>query len=239
MKEHPILFKPEMIMAILDGKKSQTRRVIKPQPDEDGLSRDAGYPFIWYNTNDIPHKCPYGTPGHELWVKETINCVALNYKGGAYTQYAADGAPTPIDTWPWKRHVLSSIHMPRGAARLQLLVKKIRVEKLQDITEEDALAEGIDTESEVYHLSVNILDNLGVVPGASHDITKSSPEIHTFRLLWDSINAKPKPVKVKGTIHHYESFPWEDVQETREYRGKPWHVYGNPWLWVVNFEVIK
>ena len=57
-----------------------------------------------------------------------------------------------------------------------------------------------------------------------------------FASLWDSINAKPKPCYREKEITHYESYPWEDIQETTEYRVKPWHVMGNPWNWRVEFE---
>lgn len=57
-----------------------------------------------------------------------------------------------------------------------------------------------------------------------------------WRYLWDFINAKPKPCYSKKEITHYESYPWEDIQETKEYRGKSWRVYGNPWNWAVEFE---
>lgn len=54
--------------------------------------------------------------------------------------------------------------------------------------------------------------------------------------LWNSIHGHPKPIKRDGEIIAYESYPWEDIQETREHKGKPWRVYGNPWVWVVKFQ---
>lgn len=129
MKERPILFSAPMVRAILAGTKTQTRRVVKPQP--------AG-PWA------APGKtaCPYGLPGDRLWVKETIRKTG-EYPGGYSTsEYVADGTPTVADAWPWQRRTLVSIHCPRGLSRITLEVTGVRVERLQDISHADADAEG-------------------------------------------------------------------------------------------------
>lgn len=102
-----------------------------------------------------------------------------------------------------------SIHMPREAARIFLRVENISTCRVQDTTDEDARKEGCANRED-------------------------------FRIVWNTCCAEPRPVKGKcGVITHYESYPWEDIQETRTYRGKPWYVIGNPWVWVIEFERIS
>jgi len=185
MNEKPIIFSGDMVKAILDGRKTQTRRVIKPQPDEDGLSCDAGYPFIWYDTDNKPQKCPYGTGGTKLWVRETL----ANIGGWAY--YAAPSATLLAHEhdevisvftkthvkWRWKFNKLSQRYMPYEAARTFCRITNIRVERVREISKEDAVAEGIpwrwtnDTEGE-------------------GEETLSDVVIDDFGTLWDSINGK-------------------------------------------------
>jgi hypothetical protein len=142
MTDRPILFSAEMVRAILDGRKTQTRRAIKPVPtfngvgaifDEGDRQEDFVEPY-WV----FPETCKYGKPGDLLWVRE------------AWTQYPIELNPEPCDAWykatsngpppPFKWR--PSIHMPRWASRITLEVKGVRVERLQDITEDDAKAEG-------------------------------------------------------------------------------------------------
>jgi hypothetical protein len=149
-------------------------------------------------------------PGHKIWGKENFALSVFDpeaierdiknpsdwssvsyqagYEGGEWTYESVDEkgnlTSKPMKRPPWK----PSLHMPKWASRIDLDVLNVKIERLQDITPEDALAEGIDTESEIYHTSVNILDNMGVVPGATHDIPQNSPEVATFKALWDSIN---------------------------------------------------
>ena len=162
MKERPILFSSPMVRAILDGRKTQTRRVVKPQPE----SGHDGEPY-WHvggyrawqfrgiadplrmGTNN-PLVCPYGQPGDRLWVRETMD---VSYQGSAY--YAADGAQIGDrdelgDLCERYGHPyffnelkgIPSIHMPRWASRITLEVTGVRVERLQDISEKDSKAEG-------------------------------------------------------------------------------------------------
>ena len=161
MSERPILFSGEMVRAILDGRKTQTRRVMKVQPwpestvdvgpyhphivDQHGESHPGPATFgaVWDHQNVVnggnAHlRCPYGAPGDLLWVRET------------WAQYPIELNPQPCDAWykatsngpptPFKWR--PSIHMPRWASRITLEVKSVRVERLQDISEDDARAEG-------------------------------------------------------------------------------------------------
>lgn len=165
IKERPILFSGPMVRAILEGRKTQTRRVVKPQPD---YVNSLGVPFFPNGKGPVDYRlCPYGKPGDQLWVREKFEVVretcgyevaeydyfqweeeiygppqeALKDKcprGGerALILYAAD-EEEPV--WRWK----PSIYMPRWASRLTLEVTGVRVERLQEISNEDALAEGV------------------------------------------------------------------------------------------------
>lgn len=138
----PIIFSTPMVQAILDGRKTQTRRVIKPDIlnwfdiDVDGTA----FAYIDQATGDSykPEDiCPYKT-GITLWVRETWS----KDENGEYV-YRANYGTTEDDSFPpsmfrWR----PSIHMPREAARIFLLVTNVRVERLQDITEDEAVKEG-------------------------------------------------------------------------------------------------
>lgn len=122
MKERPILFNGEMVRAILDGRKTQTRRAVKPQPHD----MSAGD----YYFGDWVSNAAYGQPGDRLWVRET-------YRESPHSGliYQADHR---YEGYPWT----PSIHMSRWASRITLQITGVRVERLQEISEEDAKAEG-------------------------------------------------------------------------------------------------
>lgn len=179
MKERPILFSGEMVRAILDGRKTQTRRVVTvPRGggkrcvpwapyyiEEDGrllYQNEAG------EYHPMEGRCPYGAEGTKLWVRETFcRCeTATCFKAG-------DGDHENCgDFKRWK----PSIHMPRALSRLLLEVKAVRVERLQEITWEDAVAEGI--ECPWPH------GQWAGMPG------RKPIALRKFSKLWDSINAK-------------------------------------------------
>jgi len=145
IKERPILFSGPMVRAILEGRKTQTRRMVKPQPVW------VGEPSVPFRTADADPKgiirCPYGGIDDQLWVRETW---AHEFQsGGTYFYRATDGDGdgefvdkdgNPERGTKWK----PSIHMPRRASRITLEITGIRVERLQEITEEDARCEGVE-----------------------------------------------------------------------------------------------
>lgn len=144
--EKPIIFKTEMVRAILDGRKTQTRRIIKI--DSPTLEFDAvnpPWPTCEFSDgsgfNKVP--CKYGQPGDRLWVRESFQYD--KYPTGPLMSdertvcvYRAD-VPYEMNCDKWK----PSIHMPRWASRITLEITNVRVERLQDISEEDAQAEVI------------------------------------------------------------------------------------------------
>ena len=142
MSERPILFSAPMVRALLAGTKQQTRRVVK--------LRNGQYlpPSERADTNgwrQMLRLCPYGQPGDRLWVRETWGIDQADNGGDRHWHrfvYRADPGAQPLDNGtpvPWK----PSIHMPRSASRITLEITEVRVQRLQEISEEDARAEGV------------------------------------------------------------------------------------------------
>lgn len=157
MKERGIIFNGEMVRAILDGRKTQTRRIIKDcTVGRDPISKfiQIGKKFIGCYPEDVPELirecCPYGVPGDRIWVRETwaeagasapdLKLYRANYPEHVPTHY--ENVP-PDDEIRWT----PSIHMPRWASRITLEITGVCVELLNDISEEDARAEGISGSS--------------------------------------------------------------------------------------------
>lgn len=144
MKEHPILFSAAMVRAILDGTKTQTRRLVKLPTGFERIDRVYPIGDGWRIDESNPHgiarqvTCPYGVPGDRLWVKEAITRDIY----ADTSHFRADSAPTKADAWPWKRRMLPGMFMPKGLRRITLELIDVRVERLQDISEKDARAEG-------------------------------------------------------------------------------------------------
>ena len=190
MKERPILFSAPMVKAILDGRKTVTRRVVKPQPPANAHQVETWHHpdtkprfFTWTTAGEIsdqwePLPCPYGQPGEKLWVRETwmdLLGTGIERKTGDHGRYAyaADTPPGSYGDDQRKAYGLKwrpSIHMPRAASRITLEVTDVRVERLQDISETDALEEGI---------TYNDLPNNGLDPRRART---------WYHRLWESIN---------------------------------------------------
>ncbi|MCX4186737.1 hypothetical protein [Methylophaga sp. OBS4] len=160
MKERPIIFNADMVRAILDGRKTQTRRPMKLQP---GKVTDSGRPLFYehgVHGRRVSPKFPFGQPGDRLWVRETCKAEELE-SGLDGVRYAADLAFVPIkdskqaaedwlilSTYRKKKNqhgqsnTVPSIHMPRWASRILLEITDVRVQRLQDVSKDDAKAEG-------------------------------------------------------------------------------------------------
>jgi hypothetical protein len=176
MRERPILMSGPMVRAILAGAKSQTRRVVKPQP-----KIVHGYIGEWLVTEQLFRdgraglRCPFGQPGNSrLWVRETW----LKTTGGTIW-YRADGHDIA------KGHWRPSIFMPRWACRLVLELTAVRVERVQDISEADAKAEGVPL-SNGSATGQRYYEAWGPDRKCVSHVTARLP----FTALWDSINAK-------------------------------------------------
>lgn len=151
MKERPLLFKAEMVRAILEERKTQTRRIVKPQPKHRAILSKG----VWYDADcinpGIPIKCPYGQPGDRLWVKETWRTYGSlddtkpsNIVSGATIEYAARGNSLGIDgpVCGMSKRWRSPLFMLRWMSRITLEITTIRVERLNDISMAGVLAEG-------------------------------------------------------------------------------------------------
>lgn len=143
MKERPILFSAPMVRAILEGRKTQTRRILKPQPTWHNtnlptmIGNTAVFGVISDNYPQCDWKCPYGQPGDRLWVKETHLCTAADEVHFRADGNFPEGAAKMLGGWR------PSIFMFRRFSRILLEITAVRVERLQDISDEDALAEGV------------------------------------------------------------------------------------------------
>ncbi|MEN7531925.1 hypothetical protein, partial [Cupriavidus sp. DL-D2] len=238
MKERPILFSGAMVRAILDGRKTQTRRICKPaekaalsfvtaiQDPSDYGQRPLEIPGSgWFGDEDgdVQFYCPYGRPGDRLWVRETYyafgrwvtrysakkrrdewHFIDMTLECDRAYQYAADEPDVPLAKdrgsvlpgW-WLR---PAIFMPRAAARVVPDVMGSRVERLNDCSEEDAIAEGIAPHySGWWPYRTAFYESDGVTPANFHRDPRES-----YRSLWDSING---------------AGAWA----------------ANPWVWVVEF----
>lgn len=222
-KERPILFSGAMVRAILNGSKTQTRRVVKPQPANDPAIhhpiepyRTSGGDWNWVlaatgmGTGD-PFPCPYGKPGDLLWVREEHYrfghwepVPGVSTKGGRQKwRFVADADETLFDapdeyrkgrhhkdpsTPAWHKRLAR--FMPRSVSRITLEITDVRVERLNDINEQDAEAEGIDFMREI--------------PDADETLRASK----LFEVLWESINGIGS-----------------------------WSL--NPWVWVIEFRRVE
>ena len=148
MKELGMIFNGEMVRAILDGRKTQTRRIMKNQPagdypDTPALIRSVDGGFQWYGHygESSIFNCPFGAVGDRIWVRETW----ARYNIDQDSHDMAYRATPPAD-WPEEGRWRPSIHMPRWASRLTLEITGVRIERLNDISEDDARDEGAPTE---------------------------------------------------------------------------------------------
>ena len=171
MKERPILFSAQMVEAILDDRKTQTRRVVKPQPVF------VAAPNVPFKTEDAdPNgiiRCPHGKPGDRLWVRETFAPMI----GGGYVyaaDYTAERLKAPGGSGFWK----PSIHMPRSASRITLEITGVRIERLNDISEDDAIAEGVDVKMDAVMTAAQCRGKAG-----------TAAQLEYWH-LWESIHGK-------------------------------------------------
>lgn len=212
MKERPILFSAPMVRALLDGSKTQTRRVCKPA-NEHCLSyvvgpfeerADLGTSQFGDEEGDLMFSCPYGKPGDHLWVRETHRPIFGQTCGLIGVDFRADlrekwerlgdqiGTPTK-----W----VPSIHMRREYSRILLEITSIRVERLNACSESDAAAEGVKR-------AQRAISSAEAVP-----------------CFWDYLRDRPE---YRNARDSYASL-WESINGAGSWDA-------NPWVWVVEFK---
>lgn len=180
MKQRPIFFSTPMVQAIRKGTKTQTRRIVNPQPIKglhtflspstvlDGSDRTTWIYSDKESSNCIEVKCKYGQPGDVLWVKETYSNLKVEF---GYYMYKADSEEIGMSEEDMKNHCYQkkwkpSIFMPKSAARIWLKITNVRLEQLQDISRGAAMAEGCPFPN----------------------MQKGSNPVEWFENLWQSIN---------------------------------------------------
>ncbi len=232
MKERPILFNAAMVKAILSGRKTQTRRVINPQPSS-GVRKSVLVKSGVEDGHGREVVCPLGQPGDHLWVRETFATLgnedgcAIDWKENLVKAGGPDAAriyrasceqrPGNYGLWSipddafWKPHTdnmqyegswVPSIHMPRWASRIQLEITNVGVQRLQDISSGDVVREGICQLPASGRYCINPGDQY--LGGASHDARE------VFYWLWDSIYGGDSK--------------------------RCWQA--NPWVWVAEFKLL-
>ena len=224
MKERPILFSGAMVRALLAGTKTQTRRPVKPVPEEDQrlliVTGPTGFQYVMDSAPMRPYPearrirwdFPYGQPGDRLWVREShaprVDCLGawqrsvqegFNRMGVGEVCFKATTTPRDwVDKWR------PSIHMHRWASRITLEITSVRVERLQDISEADAIAEGV-----FQKVGDSRFGNM-VETATGGQLIYADPRQarEEYRRLWEQINGAGS---------------WE----------------ANPWVWVVEFQRAK
>lgn len=200
MTEKPILFSGAMVRAILDGRKTMTRRVCVPRYD-DRKPCEHFEPSLWERWSMQRHcehgsegcGCPHGGAGDRLWVRETFCYDSLAINGIIYRE----GWHLTNPPQGWK----PSIFMPRWASRITLEITAVRVERLQDITEADAQDEGAMR----YESSMNV---------TGRGILRDS-YVAGFALLWNSINGNRKDKHGNRLPYEWADNPYVWVIEFR------------------------
>lgn len=225
MKERPIIFSAPMVRAILEGGKTQTRRIVKLRPDQSVYGNGQVHPAVskiehrsgGYFGFEAPEavkdsyvttfpfftiRCPYGKPGDRLWVKESIY---YNADSGKRFRYDDGQLLSHRVSSQLKYRHYSSLFCPRAASRITLEIADVRVHRVREISEDDAKAEG----SYLHRCSCPEMQRKPRSPIEAM-FRQTHCHIHgeEFSSLWDSINGKGS---------------WES----------------NPWVWALTFKVIK
>lgn len=222
VREHPVIFSGPMTCALLSGAKTMTRRPVKLGTSF-GKSETPGYDWTFRGTRrggrtgggsgcwqDLSHRqvldlCPYGKPGSILWVRESFRR-EIDDDGNTFTRYRADDADA--NEWRYK----PSIHLPRWASRLTLEITEVRVERVSQISEADALAEGIPADPG--DRSLVYIPTRPTYPPKPFPYSRNTPVVPTavqaFAALWDGINGKKEGCKFTDA----------------------------PWVWVISFRVV-
>jgi hypothetical protein len=187
MKERPIIFSAESVRAILEGRKTQTRRVLKGSTEFNG-PYNPNYLRIHQHEDGWKRICPLGVIGDRLWVRESHRLLACacseTCRVKEHVFYEADQSGYEGASMERLR---SPIHMPRWASRLTLEITDVRVQHLQDITEADSIAEGM------HKFKLPVGDVYGFDPRGTPGACVGDSAVDAFSLAWDHFNVKHAP----------------------------------------------
>lgn len=232
-KERPILLNAEMVRAVLDGRKTQTRRIMKVQPSADfcpmNMELETDFTARWYTpgvvdkdgylqpakkqvfgvaSEDEGYTCPFGAVGDRLWVREKTRVDLLLQNHRAHVRYEADGeyriVSVPERIKPMTEGSCMSNGCYREASRITLEITGVRVERLSSISEEDSASEGVG--SAVWFAAKGVPEEKWTSLG-EHGAYRAS-HINSFASLWESI---------------YGADSWQ----------------ANPWVWVIEFKRVE
>ena len=157
MKETGLMFKAPLVRALLEGRKTQTRRIARPvrHPDLGNVYSPGALVLEHEPQHVINRACPYGQPGDRIYVLETFS----QHPEWGQLAFRADGEEfEDADGWLWEPKWQPSSQMPKELARIWLEITGVRVERLQDISTEDCIAEGLSTTLREYDAEVNLRD---------------------------------------------------------------------------------
>jgi len=233
MKSRPILFSAPMVRAILDGTKTQTRRIAKLT--DSGRVKEPGGSRNWHPEDpNASLASPYGQPGSLLWVKETWAAQDRKLRTAKPTEipeherinYAADFTADDMDgLGPWR----PSIFMRRWMSRIALEIVSVRVERVQDISEADAVAEGCTpTYSHAGYDITTDRVNCFIVEGFVGGIPKAGDEWQGMKVE----HVQPHPARQIGTARDEYRRLWNDINGRYSWAE-------NPWVWVVKFRRVQ
>lgn len=250
MKERPILFNGEMVRAIMDGRKTQTRRVVKPKPqfkEAPGNEVACWYPSGYDCGKSLMYAsmahlrrgmtkdfCPLGQPGDRLWVREAfyyewhmhdIDNRTPDLPDGRHSSrlvYRASQPDYPVSIGVGPKGWTPSIHMPRWASRITLEITDVRVQRLQEISEEDAIAEGC-----LPHRVVSNSNGTG-----EYAISARA----RFAELWNSIYGPKDPSHINRRRKKGKETSCYDNSHKNKQCEFLWAA--SPWVWAVTFKVI-
>ncbi|MEN0581603.1 hypothetical protein AAIG39_21745 [Phytobacter palmae] len=229
MTERGMIFNEYQVRALIDGRMTQTRRIMSPQPEKIGPEDECGTPGYWIpfhagrtmvRNEDMTIACPFGCTGDRIWVREACQAVELE-SGLDVVRYSAGGKDIPVNAHPldsglWidlyryrngEGNIVPSIHMPHWASRITLEITGVRVQRLKD-ADEGHLLDDLGDMLEYEHTPAGRAFNHAEHYAIAGVPVGTSPEMHGFKAWWDKTNGA-------GSFD------------------------ANPWVWVIDFKCVE
>lgn len=231
MKERGILYSAPMVRALLAGRKTQTRRAVKPQPNqrsEPAQRMDGRWQWLYLREAGPTFSCPYGVVGDRLWARETwmpdpprdgtwpstvydgckphdISLIPDHFRAPVFCLYRATWEHAPLVGW------VPAIHMFRWASRMTHELTEVRLQRLQEITEVDAIDEGVLT--------------LG-----AEWLAAAFPDYHAAHAAWEAKGEQTRPPFGPSPVQRYAKL-WEQINGAGSWDA-------NPYVWALTFKEV-